>query len=258
VDKSRRSFGNLEAWPGLSGFRSLKDTWAYTTTPHWHLMLTILGGLAEFERTLIRARTGEGRERAKARGVRFGRPKKLSAHQRREAIDRIEAGEAVVDVARTFGSPGHVLGVLLQRTTGTRFQFLHYRGAGPYYFFPRKVSAVAVSVQFCTDYVSSAGASSGVGLQGTLLWFIVTIAAPWPTVTGRSPPNIRACPKPPSTNFFARTTFASPRSIWHLDGVARNIDAILSLLSLNRVIARVEKSADLCDTRTLILLRKFP
>jgi DNA invertase Pin-like site-specific DNA recombinase len=86
-----------------AGFRSLKDTWADTTTPHGQLMLTILGGLAEFERALIRARTGEGRERAKARGVRFGRPKKLSAHQRREAIDRIDAGEAVAEVARTFG-----------------------------------------------------------------------------------------------------------------------------------------------------------
>jgi DNA invertase Pin-like site-specific DNA recombinase len=65
--------------------------------------LTILGGLAEFERTLIRARTGEGRERAKARGVRFGGPKKLTAHQRREALDRIAAGDAVAEVARTFG-----------------------------------------------------------------------------------------------------------------------------------------------------------
>jgi hypothetical protein len=46
---------------------------------------------------------GEGRERDKARGVRFGRPKKLSAHQLREAIDRIAAGEAVAEVARTFG-----------------------------------------------------------------------------------------------------------------------------------------------------------
>jgi DNA invertase Pin-like site-specific DNA recombinase len=86
-----------------AGFRSLKDAWADTTTPHGQLMLTILGGLAEFERTLIRSRTGEGRERAKARGVRFGRPKKLSAHQRREAMDRINAGEAVAEVARTFG-----------------------------------------------------------------------------------------------------------------------------------------------------------
>jgi DNA invertase Pin-like site-specific DNA recombinase len=86
-----------------AGFRSLKDTWADTTTPHGRLMLTVLGGLAEFERELIRARTGEGRERAKARGVRFGRPKKLTAHQRHEAIERLNAGEAVADIARTFG-----------------------------------------------------------------------------------------------------------------------------------------------------------
>jgi DNA invertase Pin-like site-specific DNA recombinase len=57
----------------------------------------------KFERTLIRARTGEGRERAKARGVRFGRPKNLTARQRREAVERINAGEAVAEVARTFG-----------------------------------------------------------------------------------------------------------------------------------------------------------
>ena len=55
-----------------AGFRSLGDTWADTTTAHGRLMLTVLGGLAEFERELIRARTGEGRERAKARGVKMG------------------------------------------------------------------------------------------------------------------------------------------------------------------------------------------
>jgi DNA invertase Pin-like site-specific DNA recombinase len=86
-----------------AGFRSLKDAWADTTTPHGQLMLTILGGLAEFERSLIVARTSEGRERAKARGVRFGRPKKLTAHQRQEAIERLNTGEAVADIARTFG-----------------------------------------------------------------------------------------------------------------------------------------------------------
>jgi DNA invertase Pin-like site-specific DNA recombinase len=59
-----------------TGFRSLNDTWADTTTPHGRLMLTVLGGLAEFERELIRARTGEGRKRAQERGVRFGRPRK--------------------------------------------------------------------------------------------------------------------------------------------------------------------------------------
>ena len=51
-----------------AGFRSLKDSWADTTTPHGKLMVTVLGGLAEFERELIRARTGEGRKRAKERG----------------------------------------------------------------------------------------------------------------------------------------------------------------------------------------------
>jgi DNA invertase Pin-like site-specific DNA recombinase len=66
-------------------------------------MLTVLGGLAEFERELIRARTGEGRERARTEGVRFGRPVKLSAHQRREALQRMDAGESVVELARTFG-----------------------------------------------------------------------------------------------------------------------------------------------------------
>jgi DNA invertase Pin-like site-specific DNA recombinase len=70
------------------------------TTPHGRLMLTVLGGLAEFERELIRARTGEGRERAKVKGVRFGRPLKLSHHQRREARARLGAGDSVVDVDR--------------------------------------------------------------------------------------------------------------------------------------------------------------
>jgi len=85
-----------------AGFRSLHDTWADTTTPHGRLMLTVLGGLAEFERELIRARTGEGRERAKARGVKMGRKPKLTAHQRREALERRAAGELVRDIARTY------------------------------------------------------------------------------------------------------------------------------------------------------------
>ena len=66
-------------------------------------MLTVLGGLAEFERELIRARTGEGRARAKARGVHMGRPPSLTAHQRKEALARLDAGEAHRDIALTFG-----------------------------------------------------------------------------------------------------------------------------------------------------------
>jgi DNA invertase Pin-like site-specific DNA recombinase len=69
-----------------AGFRSLADAWADTSTPHGRLMLTVLGGLAEFERALIKARTEEGRKRAQARGVKFGRKLKLTLHQRQEAL----------------------------------------------------------------------------------------------------------------------------------------------------------------------------
>jgi DNA invertase Pin-like site-specific DNA recombinase len=85
-----------------AGFRSLGDAWADTTTPHGRLMLTVLGGLAEFERELIRVRTGEGRARAKANGVKLGRRPKLTPHQRREAISRRDAGETLMNIARTF------------------------------------------------------------------------------------------------------------------------------------------------------------
>jgi DNA invertase Pin-like site-specific DNA recombinase len=96
-----------------AGFKSLKDAWADTTTAHGRLMLTILGGLAEFERELIRARTGEGRKRAKARGVKFGRPRKMTPHQRQEALQRLAAGETQADVARTYSVDATTIGRLL-------------------------------------------------------------------------------------------------------------------------------------------------
>ena len=95
-----------------AGFKSLKDTWADTTSPHGRLMLTVLGGLAEFERELIRARTGDGRKRAKERGVRFGRPRKLTPHQRQEALARLGAGETQADVARTYNVDATTIGRL--------------------------------------------------------------------------------------------------------------------------------------------------
>jgi DNA invertase Pin-like site-specific DNA recombinase len=95
-----------------AGFKSLKDAWADTTTAHGRLMLAVLGGLAEFERELIRARTGEGRARAKARGVRFGRPRKMTPHQRQEALQRLAAGETQADVARTYNVDATTIGRL--------------------------------------------------------------------------------------------------------------------------------------------------
>ena len=86
-----------------AGFRSLGDTWADTMTAHGRLMLTVLAGLAEFERELIRARTGEGRERAKAQGVKMGRKPKMTLHQMREAIKRRDRGdEPLRDIAQSY------------------------------------------------------------------------------------------------------------------------------------------------------------
>jgi DNA invertase Pin-like site-specific DNA recombinase len=124
----RRLLGQLEAWDVLmvtrldrlarstrdllntlgtiadrkAGFRSLGDTWADTATSRGRLMLTVLGGLAEFERDLIRTRTGEGRARAVARGVKMGRKPKMTPHQMKEALRRREAGEPMRDIAKDF------------------------------------------------------------------------------------------------------------------------------------------------------------
>ena len=75
-------------------------------------MVTILAGLATFERHLIGARTDEGRKRAQARGVRFGRPRKLTVHQRQEALARLANGETQADVARTFAVDATTIGRL--------------------------------------------------------------------------------------------------------------------------------------------------
>jgi DNA invertase Pin-like site-specific DNA recombinase len=100
---TRDLLNTLAAIAGKSaGFRSLGDAWADTTTPHGRLMLTVLGGLAGFERELIRARTSEGRARAVANGVKLGRKPKLTPHQKREAIKRRDAGDATRDIARSF------------------------------------------------------------------------------------------------------------------------------------------------------------
>ena len=85
-----------------AGFKSLGDAWADTTTPHGRLMLTVLGGLAEFERELIRAYTSAGRVRAKARGVKLGRRPKLTPYQQREARSRRANGESLTEIARSY------------------------------------------------------------------------------------------------------------------------------------------------------------
>ena len=102
--RSTRDLLNTLAAIGEKGacFKSLGDPWADTTTPHGRLMLTVLGGLAEFERHLILSRTAEGRVRAKARGIKFGRKPKLTKHQREEALARKRNGETLTEIARSY------------------------------------------------------------------------------------------------------------------------------------------------------------
>ena len=95
-----------------AGFRSLSDHWADTTTPHGRLMLTVLGGISEFERSLIMSRTGDGRARAKARGVRFGRKPKLNDEQRNEIRERRRNGETLAAIAQCYGVHATMIGRL--------------------------------------------------------------------------------------------------------------------------------------------------
>src|SRR3954453_17529055 len=85
-----------------ASFRSLGDPLWDTGSSQGRLLSTMLAAIAEFERELIRERTGQGRKRAQANGVRFGRKPKLTAHQRQEAIARRDAGETLVEIARSY------------------------------------------------------------------------------------------------------------------------------------------------------------
>ena len=85
-----------------AGLQSLDEPWADTTFPAGKMVLTIFGGIAEFERSLILSRTQDGRQAAKARGVAFGRPKKMRPEQQELARQLLLEGKSVSAVARTF------------------------------------------------------------------------------------------------------------------------------------------------------------
>jgi len=85
-----------------AGFKSLHEPMIDTTSAHGRLVTGILAIIGEFERELIRARTAEGRTRAMARGVRFGRKPMLTKHQIAEALARREAGEPLTEIGRSY------------------------------------------------------------------------------------------------------------------------------------------------------------
>jgi DNA invertase Pin-like site-specific DNA recombinase len=110
-----------------AGFRSIADPMLDTTSPHGKLILAVLGALAEFERSMILARTAEGRTRAMQRGVRFGRKPKLTGHQRAEALARREAGEPLTEIGRSY----NVSHSTISRLEGTNGQ-THRQAQAPY------------------------------------------------------------------------------------------------------------------------------
>jgi DNA invertase Pin-like site-specific DNA recombinase len=86
-----------------AGLRSEGEPWADTTTAAGRMVLTIFAGIADFERSLIRERTGSGRAAAKAIGVKFG-PKPVLNHEQIEHAKRLNAeGRPVSEIARLFG-----------------------------------------------------------------------------------------------------------------------------------------------------------
>jgi DNA invertase Pin-like site-specific DNA recombinase len=85
------------------GFTSLGDGWCDTTSDVGRLVLAIMGGIAEFERELIRKRCQAGIERAKANGKQFGRPAVLDAKQRKRLAERYAVGETMAQLAREYG-----------------------------------------------------------------------------------------------------------------------------------------------------------
>lgn len=81
----------------------LDRPWLDLTTPMGKGMLAFLSALAEDERLRITRRANEGREAAKAKGVKFGRKPKLTEHQRQVAINRMSKGESARAIAKDLG-----------------------------------------------------------------------------------------------------------------------------------------------------------
>ena len=105
LGRSTRELLDLIERIGKAGaaFRSLGDPLWETSSSQGRLLSTLLAAIADFERDLIRERTGEGRKRAMANGVKFQRTRKLSDSQRAEAMKRRAAGETLTSIAKSYG-----------------------------------------------------------------------------------------------------------------------------------------------------------
>jgi len=82
-----------------AAYRSLAEPWADTTQEFGEVLAAIIGYIGRKTCEDLRRRSAAGRERARANGVRFGRPPKLSPEERREGLARLAAGEQQKAVA---------------------------------------------------------------------------------------------------------------------------------------------------------------
>lgn len=105
IARSSRDLHNIigELQEKGCGFVSLGDPWCDTTSDVGKLVLAIMGGIAEFERSLIRKRCQDGIDRAKRKGTKFGRPSALDAGQRKRMAERYASGETMAELALEYG-----------------------------------------------------------------------------------------------------------------------------------------------------------
>ena len=107
LDRLARSTQNLleladQIKNAEASFCSLSEPWADTNSPSGKMIMMVFAGIAEFERDLIRERTGAGRIAAKKRGVRFGRPQKMNEEQKSLAKRLLQEDKSVSEIAKTF------------------------------------------------------------------------------------------------------------------------------------------------------------
>jgi DNA invertase Pin-like site-specific DNA recombinase len=82
--------------------RLLDEPFIDTASEMSDLVLFLVGWAAKWHRRRILENTAEGRARALARGVKFGRKPKLTSNQRQEALARLATGQAKGEVAQAY------------------------------------------------------------------------------------------------------------------------------------------------------------
>ena len=71
-----------------------------TTTPSGRMIFSVFGAIGEFERNLIRERVMAGQQRAKANGVKLGRPSKMNDGMRSAVKLLREKGMGIKQIAK--------------------------------------------------------------------------------------------------------------------------------------------------------------